>query len=73
MTFLGTPVPYVYTNASVTTPPTRQLPYQICPEKGAPVEEASLVVGQVDGPSCLSRWREMPSLEKQSIDLSRLC
>ena len=31
------------------------------------------MVRDVDGPSCLSRWREMPSLEKQSIDLFRLC
>ena len=31
------------------------------------------MVRHVNGPSCLSGWRGMPSLEKQSIDLSRLC
>ena len=34
---LETPVPCVYTNASMTIPPTRQLSYQlICPEEGMP-------------------------------------
>ena len=60
----------VYTNASVTNPPQR-LSYQLCRLR----ESSSMhgMVGLVDGPSSLSRWREMPSLEKQSIDLSRLC
>ena len=31
------------------------------------------IIRHVDGPSSLSGWREMLSLEKQSIDLSRLC
>ena len=32
---LETPVPCVYSNTSVTIPPTRQLSYQICPEESA--------------------------------------
>ena len=35
---IETPVPCIYTNASVTTPPTRQLSYQTCPEEGAPAD-----------------------------------
>ena len=31
------------------------------------------MVRHVDGPSCLSGWRGIPSLEKQSTDISRLC
>ena len=31
------------------------------------------MVRHVDGPSCLSGWRGIPSLEYQSIDISRLC
>ena len=31
------------------------------------------MVRHVDGPSCLSGWRGITSLEKQSIDISRLC
>ena len=74
---LETPVPCVYNNTSVTIPPTRQLSYQICPEESAcQFRESSSwprMVRHIDSPSSLSAWRGMPSLEKYSIDLSRLC